>query len=191
MNNKEAFAKRLKQLREQELKKTQREFASFVESTPATISAYENETKNPSLEIVMNIAKKCNVSLDWLCGLSDKKNPDGIPQTYSEVIQMLFDLEEAGIYYFTINGVCEWSDPDNRIKNYTGSILFYDITFAKFFYDWKDMKNLHDKKTIDDNLYGLWMKQQIEKYNFNFLSPDDQYMEVQIMEEERRASQYE
>lgn len=56
IDNKEIFAERLRQLREK-MKKTQKEFAEEVGSTPATISAYENATKNPSLDIVLNIAK--------------------------------------------------------------------------------------------------------------------------------------
>ena len=65
---KEIFSARLKEVRIQ-TGKTQKEFADMVESTAATISAYENATKNPSLEIVISIAEKCNVSIKlalWL-----------------------------------------------------------------------------------------------------------------------------
>ena len=44
---KEIFSTRLKELRMQ-TQKTQKEFADMVESTAATITAYENATKNPS-----------------------------------------------------------------------------------------------------------------------------------------------
>lgn len=72
MYNKKIFSERIKEIRNAR-NETQKEFAKFVNSTAATISAYENGTKNPSLEVVANIANKCNVSIDWLCGLSDKK----------------------------------------------------------------------------------------------------------------------
>ena len=48
MDNRELFSERLKELRAK-TGKTQKQFAQFVESTPATISAYENATKNPLL----------------------------------------------------------------------------------------------------------------------------------------------
>ena len=48
MDNREIFSERLKELRAQ-TGKTQKQFAQFVESTPATISAYENATKTPLL----------------------------------------------------------------------------------------------------------------------------------------------
>ncbi|MCM1257982.1 MAG: helix-turn-helix domain-containing protein [Roseburia sp.] len=44
MRNWEIFAKKLKEIRLQ-TGKTQKEFANMVESTAATISAYENATK--------------------------------------------------------------------------------------------------------------------------------------------------
>jgi len=67
------LAKRIKELRTS-LKLTQKLFAEKVGCTAATLSAYENGSKSPSLEIVKNIAEKCNVSIDWLVGLSNAVN---------------------------------------------------------------------------------------------------------------------
>ena len=67
------FSKRLRELRES-LNMTQREFADYVGFTQATLSAYENSLKIPSLDIVMRIASKCKISIDWLCGFSNVKS---------------------------------------------------------------------------------------------------------------------
>ena len=73
-NNKEGtrlkttdFAERIKTLRFS-LGKSQKEFAEFIGIPQPSMSAYENGKNNPTLEVLINIADKCNVSLDWLCG---------------------------------------------------------------------------------------------------------------------------
>lgn len=69
MNGLEVFANRLKQLR-LERNLTQREMAESIGITAASLSAYENGTKNPSLGVAIAIADKYSVSLDWLTGLT-------------------------------------------------------------------------------------------------------------------------
>lgn len=63
------LGKRLMLLRE-EMNYSQKEFSEFLAMPPASISAYENGRNSPTLEVLVKIAQKCNVSIDWLCGLS-------------------------------------------------------------------------------------------------------------------------
>ncbi|MGN0667292.1 MAG: helix-turn-helix domain-containing protein [Huintestinicola sp.] len=70
------FAQRLKQLRESKGLK-QNELARVVGVTPNTISSYERADtegngKKPTLENAQAIADTLDVSLDWLCGRTDK-----------------------------------------------------------------------------------------------------------------------
>lgn len=44
------------------------EFANFLGVSTPTISRYLHAKMNPSLEVALDIASKCNVSLDWLAG---------------------------------------------------------------------------------------------------------------------------
>ena len=55
----------------------------------ATLSAYETGVKNPSLAVLKNIAETCNVSIDWLCGLSDKESFSDNIKTYSDIIKII------------------------------------------------------------------------------------------------------
>lgn len=68
----DAFPERLKFTR-QKAKLTQKQLAELSNVTAATISSYEAEggTKVPSLDKVIALAKALNVSIDWLCGLSN------------------------------------------------------------------------------------------------------------------------
>lgn len=91
MKSIETFATRLKIVR-LKTEKNQKDFANMVQSTAATISAYENATKNPSLEIVMNIAEKCNISIDWLCGLSEDMEVKPEIKNYKDIAVRILEL---------------------------------------------------------------------------------------------------
>lgn len=61
------FEERLKNLRTVIMKKTQKEFSEFMNIPQPTLSAYESRRNKPTVDVVINIANKCNVSMNWLC----------------------------------------------------------------------------------------------------------------------------
>lgn len=170
MDNREIFSERLKELRAQ-TGKTQKQFAQFVESTPATISAYENATKNPSLDVVMNIAKKCHVSLDWICGFSDEK---GISlNTCADVLHLLFELGTLDGIEIDNGFVRDTSGPNEFPNNDTSyepfmMIYFDDTTINNVLIEWKKMFDLYQDQTIDEEVYRLWMEKTLKKYNIPY-----------------------
>lgn len=155
MYDKNTFSERLKEVRAAS-KKTQLEFATFVGSTAATISAYENATKNPSLEIVANIASKCNVSLDWLCGFSYEKTGSKI-KSYADIFRFLLALQENKELEFSILA----STPDSP----KSGIIFEDTTINTFIEDWKKMSGLLENGTIDQEVFDLWREKTLKKSN--------------------------
>lgn len=69
------FAERFYQLRS-ERGMSQEEFADFLEITRPTVGFYENGKRIPDALKLRQIAEKCNVSADWLLGLTDAKTVD-------------------------------------------------------------------------------------------------------------------
>lgn len=65
------FPKRLKKLRGS---RTQMEFSLELGIERVTLAAYEKGTRVPSALILKQIAERCEVSADWLLGLSDSKS---------------------------------------------------------------------------------------------------------------------
>ena len=176
MEKREIFADRLRKLREK-TKKTQRQFADFVESTPATISAYENATKNPSLEVVMNIADKCHVSLDWLCGITDKEIS---LDTCSDILKILFEiglLDGIGLD----SGFAKVTHIPNSFpifdQDYEPFVMLYfgDTTINDALIKWKKMFDLYQSKTIDEEVYRLWVEKTLKDYNIPY-HPDGAVM---------------
>lgn len=149
MENKEIFAVRLKKIRER-LGITQLSFAKLVNSTAATISAYENATKNPSLENVINIAKKCEVSIDWLCGLSENEHVDSESVwSYADIIKFCYANTE------------HIKNTTKAIQEITSSFIH---TMEKFSKESEHMEQLKKDGLIDQELYDLWVEKSLEKY---------------------------
>lgn len=147
MENREIFSQRLKKLRSN-LKKTQKQFAELVNSTPATISAYENSTKNPSLDVVMNIAKRCGVSVDWLCGLSNKESYVEVYSSYADVLKTLLEIEKA--LPFIILDSC---DAGKLIYGTRKGISFLSDNMDGFLTELKKYKDLLSAGSIDNDIY--------------------------------------
>ena len=52
------------------------DFAKYLGISFAAASRYENGIMVPSIDIGMQIAEKCNVTLDWLCGCGSDDAPE-------------------------------------------------------------------------------------------------------------------
>lgn len=75
------FGKRIRTIREN-ADYTQKEFCELLDIPQSTLSAYETDRMYPPIFTLVKIAKKYNVSMDWLCGIgSDNKLSE---QTESE-----------------------------------------------------------------------------------------------------------
>lgn len=66
------FADRFIELRG---KRTQDEFAKFLGISRPTVGFYESGQRIPDAVVLRQIAEKCNVSTDYLLGLTDEKTP--------------------------------------------------------------------------------------------------------------------
>ena len=77
MNNiaRETFKARFKAIRIQK-GLNQIDFASFLGISRPTVGFYETGKRVPDVEILSKIASKCNVSSDYLVGLTDCATPD-------------------------------------------------------------------------------------------------------------------
>lgn len=158
MYNRETFAERLKELRKL-TGKTQKVFAESVGSTPATISAYENADKNPSLDIVANIASVYEVSLDWLSGIGDNKIPK--IQTYRDVAKFFLGLDETMLQFEISKKETETLKSNDDFN----CICFNDWRICEFLEQWEKMSSLKGKAMIDEQVYSFWLESTLSKLN--------------------------
>lgn len=72
---------------------SQKELAGELGVTDAMISMYENDKKNPSLDVITKIAIYFNVSTDYLLG-TETMSDNELPKNIRAVARDLLDLPE-------------------------------------------------------------------------------------------------
>ncbi len=149
------LAIRIKELRSS-LNMTQKEFSEFIGCTSATLSAYENGAKSPSLEIIKTIAQECKVSIDWLCGLSEQKNLPETFLTYEDIARTLFKIDDnIGVTF--------------KLETMYGKVgmIFDDVIIFDFIKEWlaaTDVLNSSSiNRAITKNMYESWKKSKLEE----------------------------
>lgn len=148
------LANRLKELRTS-LGKTQKEFSKIVGCTAATLSAYENGSKSPSLEIVRNIAQKTDVSIDWLCGLSEIKGINDGFKTCADIVNILFKISQSTNILL---GIEECSD--------CPYLTFNDDMLNDFLREWVDATNIlrsSIKSDVAASMYESWKESKLKE----------------------------
>lgn len=87
---------RIKTIRE-EHGLTQQELANKLDGAKSTVAMYENETRKPSLEILIKLSEIFNCSIDYILCKTDIKNYDKDEQhfrsTYHKEMEGLTDDE--------------------------------------------------------------------------------------------------
>lgn len=162
MGELEIFALRIKELREQ-LQMSQKDFSSHIGIKQQTLSGYERGIMKPPLDVAKNIAEKCNVSLDWLCGLQEMKKSEALV-TYKDVFDLIINLVDDpnsdfwNISFYDSTGDCFADSPS------TATISTCDSNIVHFFAEWEQLRKLYKAKTIDEHLYKLWLSDKLRQY---------------------------
>lgn len=112
------FAKRFNELRGD---MSQDEFSKYLGISRPTVGFYENGARIPDALVLRQIAEKCNVSVDWLLGLSDSPQMIEPMSSFRVVNRMILkysaklntlakEAEEKGVFeiMFHDNGVCRF-----------------------------------------------------------------------------------
>lgn len=164
MSNNISLSSRIKELRTS-MGLTQKEFAELINVSTVSVSSYETEAKTPSLDMVISISRKCNVSIDWLCGLSDKKNLNDECCTYYDAINFLVKLCSTKYEETKANLLTPNISKDNLIEyEYINFATTCDDVIVPFFKNWKKMYNLLEEKVINSDIYNQWLEGELSKY---------------------------
>lgn len=193
MDVKTICGERIRQLRQSQ-NMSQKDFADLINVRQNTISQYEKGVAVPSLDVLILIANKFEVSLDWLAGRSDDMKAGQKSTTYEELIRLIvrFLSEKGKIPFFMGGGIeYEFDDEARRnggmpylVKSYTAKIEFRDIVLAQFFDEWNTMHKLVNDGTISKDIYNSWFEgKALSLKGVKYLeSDDDIYEQIQFAE---------
>ena len=73
-----------------------------LEIQRATLSNYLNGRRKPETDIIIKICRVCNISADWLLGMSDIRSVDGVGLT-DEKLEMIHDATIPEVYHNQYN----------------------------------------------------------------------------------------
>lgn len=171
MFDKEKFKTRLKQLRESHPQyNTQKEFSDFIEVSQPTLAGYERGTGKPPIDVLCNIAEKCHVSVDWLCGMSDTRTSIDRALTYSDALETLIRLREK--IDFSVNITRFY---DNPCKVPSANTYWDDLT-SLFMKEWDPVYTAFKNGSIKETYYRMIMDDIASKYNIP-LNDDTAYQQ--------------
>lgn len=97
---------------------TQEALAQKIGITRQAVTAYENGQRKPSIATLYQIAKTCNVSVDWLVGLSEDPSP--VPAA----------VDELGLPLKTVALIREWRDVERSTPPCVKGL--YEFSFLDF-----------------------------------------------------------
>ncbi|MGX5433396.1 helix-turn-helix domain-containing protein [Bacillus toyonensis] len=87
---------RIKEIRVELLKMSQREFAEALDAKKTMISLYENGRRNPSRETVEKMSRLSGVSADYIMGISEYKslNSNDSKDLKDELKEIMLQINE-------------------------------------------------------------------------------------------------
>lgn len=164
-----SIAEKIKELRT-DLKMNQKNFAESIGIKQSTLSSYENGVVTPSNDVLLTIAKKFNVSLDWLFGLSQNKVQIS---TLGDIISVLFQINESNElrYELEINNHF-FNDLETENNRWYAGIKFYgkdkehcfNADMCNFLADLEDNRESLESYFTSKELFELWKKETLDYY---------------------------
>ena len=158
-----AFSERIKQLRTAK-GLSQKDFGKSLGVSTSSIIAYEKGDKKPSYDMLIRIAEVWAVSIDWLCGINAVAPASGLT-TVGEFMLNIVALSNSSIggritSSETRAGIdflrCDFEHENFDLLGSNRATLFLD-EYGKILDLWR-------KGTITDELYSLWISDQLQKY---------------------------
>ena len=187
-----SFGNRLQQLRK-DMNMTQKEFADLLEIPQPSVSAYENNKNTPNQDILVTIAKRCNVSLDWLCEISNNKKSI---TSIDDVIDFLFELLETNELGFEIEvNRRPYNDIETEDDRYCARLTVYgndsyseNATLVEAINEINQAYNKHKNYLMDDLYYQNQKELIKEKYQATLTK--EKLPELSLEEQSKKQLEY-
>jgi transcriptional regulator with XRE-family HTH domain len=148
----------------------QKNFAEAIGIKQSTLSSYENGVVTPSNDVLLTIAKKFYVSLDWLFGLSESKVQIS---TLSDIIWVLLQMNESAElrYEVEVNNHLT-NDVENEQERWYAGIKFYgndkehslNADMCNFLADLQENRESLESYFTGKDMYEMWKKKTLDYY---------------------------
>ena len=164
-----SISEKIKELRT-DLKMNQKNFSVAIGIRQSTLSSYENGVVTPSNDVLLTIAQKFHVSLDWLFGLSENKVQIS---TLSDIIWVLLQMNESNElrYELDINNKLP-GDIETETQKWYAGLRFYgndpehslNADMCNFLADLQENRENLESYFTGKDMFDMWKKQTLEYY---------------------------
>ena len=179
------FGKRLKQLRE-EKKMNQKEFAKVLGVTPATLSTYEKSGKYPAVPKLIEMAKKADVSIDWLLGLSNTNAKEFDIKNYGEVFSIITALHNCSYLHIDVNGNYDPTDDCNYFSLTISDDHYGNSFLVSLLQKYVKIHKSYEENIIDKEFLDLWINTQLNSDVLN--KPFEEVIQEEIEKERQQKN---
>ncbi len=154
----------------------QREFAQLIGISQPTLSCYEKGTALPSVEVLIGIASRFGVSLDWLCGISSAQTT---VSTLRDFIQVLFELDKSSNLRYEIEVDDHLpNDMETDARKWQTSIKFFgndpsypcNAEVCTFLSAFKENRQAFETYLTSKDQYDWWQKYMLDRYGNAFIT---------------------
>ena len=165
----QTISEKIKELRT-DLKMNQKNFSAAIGIRQSTLSSYENGVVTPSNDVLLTIAQKFHVSLDWLFGLSENKVQIS---TLSDILWVLLQMNESNElrYELDINNKLP-GDIETETQKWYAGLRFYgndpehslNADMCNFLADLQENRESLESYFTGKDMFDMWKKQTLEYY---------------------------
>lgn len=159
------LASRIKEVRTN-LDMTQKDFAESLGVSISALYSYETGRKTPNAEFIKELCEKYKVSADWLLGV------EAIERIKSDAdwLRTIVSLIDSGaaVEVVEINWPKELIKEDELIAGEDTILVFIEgYGLDASVYELMNLKNLVQKEVIDENVFKLWLDNEIQRLSDN------------------------
>lgn len=176
---KEEFASRLKTAIDRKQIK-QVELAEMIGVTTANMSNYVRGKSFPPIDTLTEIAKKLNVSLDWLCDIGEGEEKYMPPETLGDIARFIAYILDSFSFENNVE-IKTVSITENMLVGededkygYATRLSYADVEISvpviafkqgeirTFLEDLMKVRNLVEEKTFDYKFYKRWLDDRVQ-----------------------------
>ena len=152
------FAERLRE-KQKQLNLTQVKMAELLNVAPGTLGSYLREEKVPTIEKALDIAKRLDVTVGWLCGEDAPEKGSNI-KNYADLITMIEDMRKLPFFEGILSiapSKVEIYTPNGVVLGDGISVEIADPILSKFYKDYEAIKGVVASEAFGTELLDAWL----------------------------------
>lgn len=146
---------------------SQKDVGKKLNMTQGNVSKLLTGKQQPTIGTIFLIAKKYDVSADWLLGLTEEKKMAKQDMSYGDVLKMFTSLGEKGALWPVPCNMISVGNVNPELPMVT-HVGIYDEILQSILYEWRKAAQ------SPGDIYRMWLDKRIKEYSeIDYISWDE------------------